>query len=241
MADLRLMLSLGHCRQPLRSRCWRPFAAPISPSIRPRATVAIAAKVGRMTGRRSRGKLEPQFTSGDALWHENPAWVLALGSGAARGWAHIGIIRALERLGRQAGSGGWLLHRQLRRRCLRCWRTGQTGELGARFLNRLQVMGLLDPPSPAACSAVTRCSASPPAIWGSRHREPAAALRLRRHRTRYRPRDLVCSRPLRQCVRASCGMPGILTPTRIDDRWLVDGAVVNPAPISLARAMGPRW
>ena len=44
--------------------------------------------------------------------------------------------------------------------------------------------------------------------------------------------------PLRQSVRASCGMPGILTPTRVNDRWLVDGAVVNPVPISLARAMG---
>lgn len=33
-------------------------------------------------------------------------------------------------------------------------------------------------------------------------------------------------------------MPGILTPTRVNDRWLVDGAVVNPVPISLARAMG---
>ncbi|MGL5774927.1 MAG: patatin-like phospholipase family protein, partial [Aeromonas veronii] len=28
-----------------------------------------------------------------------PRLGLALGSGAARGWAHIGVIRALERLG----------------------------------------------------------------------------------------------------------------------------------------------
>ncbi|MGL5047225.1 MAG: patatin-like phospholipase family protein, partial [Shewanella sp.] len=43
---------------------------------------------------------------------------------------------------------------------------------------------------------------------------------------------------LRQAVRASCSMPGILAPVRQGDRWLVDGAVVNPVPVSVSRAMG---
>ncbi len=43
---------------------------------------------------------------------------------------------------------------------------------------------------------------------------------------------------LRHAVRASCSMPGILSPVKIGDRWLVDGAVVNPVPVSLSRAMG---
>ncbi|WP_225088036.1 patatin-like phospholipase RssA [Pectobacterium colocasium] len=43
---------------------------------------------------------------------------------------------------------------------------------------------------------------------------------------------------LHQAMRASCSMPGLLSPVRFNDYWLVDGAVVNPVPVSLARAMG---
>jgi len=33
-------------------------------------------------------------------------------------------------------------------------------------------------------------------------------------------------------------MPGIFSPTRHDDRWLIDGGLVNPVPVSLARSLG---
>jgi NTE family protein len=39
-------------------------------------------------------------------------------------------------------------------------------------------------------------------------------------------------------VRASSGLPGLFTPTLHDGRWLIDGGVVNPVPISLCRALG---
>jgi NTE family protein len=39
-------------------------------------------------------------------------------------------------------------------------------------------------------------------------------------------------------VRASLAMPGLFTPVPTDDGILVDGALVNPVPVSLARAMG---
>jgi NTE family protein len=39
-------------------------------------------------------------------------------------------------------------------------------------------------------------------------------------------------------VRASIGMPGVFTPTRHDDQWLIDGGLVNPVPVSVARALG---
>ncbi|MCL1127644.1 patatin-like phospholipase RssA [Shewanella surugensis] len=42
---------------------------------------------------------------------------------------------------------------------------------------------------------------------------------------------------LRQAVRASCSMPGMFSPVKIGERWLVDGAVVNPIPVSVIRAM----
>ncbi|HUH37442.1 MAG TPA: patatin-like phospholipase family protein [Spongiibacteraceae bacterium] len=39
-------------------------------------------------------------------------------------------------------------------------------------------------------------------------------------------------------VRASIAIPGVLTPVERDNRWLIDGGVVNPVPVSLCKAMG---
>jgi len=41
-----------------------------------------------------------------------------------------------------------------------------------------------------------------------------------------------------QAVRASCAIPGLFTPSTVGDRWLVDGGVVNNLPVSAARRMG---
>ena len=39
-------------------------------------------------------------------------------------------------------------------------------------------------------------------------------------------------------VRASSGVPGLFAPTWHQGRWLIDGGVVNPVPVSLCRALG---
>jgi NTE family protein len=39
-------------------------------------------------------------------------------------------------------------------------------------------------------------------------------------------------------MRASYALPGIFAPVLVGDRWLVDGALVNPVPVSAARALG---
>jgi NTE family protein len=39
-------------------------------------------------------------------------------------------------------------------------------------------------------------------------------------------------------MRASYALPGIFAPVLVGDRWLVDGALVNPVPVSAARAFG---
>jgi NTE family protein len=41
-------------------------------------------------------------------------------------------------------------------------------------------------------------------------------------------------------LRASYALPGVFTPVHIGGRWLVDGALVNPVPVSAARALGAR-
>jgi NTE family protein len=44
--------------------------------------------------------------------------------------------------------------------------------------------------------------------------------------------------PIDQAVRASIALPGIFSPARIGDKWLVDGGLSNPVPVSLCRAIG---
>src|SRR6202166_2429506 len=41
-----------------------------------------------------------------------------------------------------------------------------------------------------------------------------------------------------EAMRASYALPGIFSPVLVGDRWLVDGALVNPVPVSAARAFG---
>jgi NTE family protein len=45
---------------------------------------------------------------------------------------------------------------------------------------------------------------------------------------------------LSHAVRASYALPGIFPPVQLGGRWLVDGALVNPVPVSAARALGAR-
>src|SRR5574337_99933 len=43
---------------------------------------------------------------------------------------------------------------------------------------------------------------------------------------------------LSDAIRASYALPGVFEPVRVDGRWLFDGAIVNPVPVSVARALG---
>ncbi len=43
-----------------------------------------------------------------------------------------------------------------------------------------------------------------------------------------------------EAIHASYCLPGIFTPVKVGGRWLMDGALVNPIPVSAARAMGAR-
>lgn len=46
------------------------------------------------------------------------------------------------------------------------------------------------------------------------------------------------SGPIHEAVRASIALPGILSPVKLDDKWLVDGGLSNPVPVSVCRALG---
>jgi len=43
---------------------------------------------------------------------------------------------------------------------------------------------------------------------------------------------------VRDAVHASAALPGLMAPLRVDGRFLVDGGLVNPVPVSLCRELG---
>ncbi|WNN42586.1 MULTISPECIES: patatin-like phospholipase RssA [Winslowiella] len=164
---------------------------------------------------------------------------LALGSGAAKGWAHIGVINALQRAGIQvdivAGcSVGALVgaayaseRLPMMEKWVRSfsywdvlrlmdfsWRRG--GLLrGDRVFNH--VRRVVEHENIEQCKlrfgAVTTNLSTGRELW-------------------------LTEGDLHRAVRASCSMPGLLAPVGYNGYWLVDGAVVNPVPISLTRALG---
>ncbi len=168
-----------------------------------------------------------------------PRLGIALGSGSARGWAHVGVLRALESAGihphyvcgASAGAFVCAAHVSGNLYALETW---------GRQLSTRDVVGMMD---------VTLSSGG--VLAGDRVMEFL----------RERGRDLVIedlpqpyaavatdissgrelwlqSGALVDAVRASMALPGLLTPVCIDGRWLVDGGLVNPVPVSLCRAMG---
>lgn len=164
---------------------------------------------------------------------------LALGGGAARGWAHIGVMRALEQAGIVpdiiagcsvgAVVGG-------------CYAAGKLDALEdfVLALTKRRVMGLLD----------FHISGSG-LIAGGRlkrllerdlldARIEALPLRLATIATELGTgHEIWLTRgPLVEAMRASYALPGVFDPVRVGGRWLMDGALVNPIPITAARALG---
>ena len=164
---------------------------------------------------------------------------LALGGGAARGWAHIGVLRALNEAGIEpdiiAGTsigavvGG-------------CYAAGILDHLEAfaRGLTRRRVFGLLDLnfAGSGLISGNRLGSCSGPARQ-SPHRRSAAP--LRRVATELAPatRSGCRTASIVEAMRASYALPGLFQPVRVGGRWLVDGALVNPIPVSAARPSAP--
>ena len=169
----------------------------------------------------------------------NPRIGLALGSGSARGWSHIGIIDALAEAGIEpdivcgcsigALVGAAYVAGELP--ALRDFAQSLTWREMARMLDvRLSGGGLIGGQEIVAFLRKLKISA-PIASYG----KPFAAVAT----------DLQTGReiwlregPIEEAVRASISMPGILSPARHAGRWLVDGGLVNPVPVSVCRALG---
>ena len=166
---------------------------------------------------------------------------LALGSGSARGWSHIGILRALAEIGIEpdlvCGSsvgaivGASYAAGNLDK--LEEWVTSLTRADVARFLDlNLSLNGFIDAPRLRSFFADYVC---------------AEAVRVEELGKTFATvsTDLENGREIwftegsvLDAVWASMSLPGLFPPIRNQGRWLVDGGLVNPVPVSVCRALG---
>jgi len=170
-----------------------------------------------------------------------PSIGLVLGGGAARGFAHIGVLRTLIAKGLVpdviAGTsigavvGG-------------CYAAGNLDgvEQWCRSLTRRSVLGYLDVSfSGSALLGGGRLAEKLTETVGNVSIEQLP-MRFAAIATEFGTgHEIWLTRgPLVEAARASYALPGMFPPVRIGSRWLMDGALVNPVPVSAARALGAR-
>ena len=164
---------------------------------------------------------------------------LALGSGAALGLAHIGVIHALEEMGyRPAVIAGTSIGALVGAAYL-------TGELDAlqNFSSSTGIVGVLSYLDVTFSKGGLVASEK---IF-ERFRNPRTAIQLKDLPMPFGAvaTDLGSGREiwirdgdLLTALRATSAIPGLFPPVADGRHWLVDGALVNPVPVSLCRALG---
>lgn len=168
----------------------------------------------------------------------HPRIGLALGSGSARGWSHIGVIRVLERAGISPDivcgtSIGALVGA--------VYAAGELDRLEpwVKSLTWKSVLGMMDFRMGGGLIEGARLVD----FFRSRYQDPGMAALRKSYACvateLYTGREVwLREGSVIDAVRASIALPGLFTPTQHDGRLLVDGGLVNPVPVSLCRAMG---
>ncbi len=164
---------------------------------------------------------------------------LALGGGVARGWAHIGVLQALDKAGIRpdiiAGTSIGAV-------CGGCSVAGRLPDLEdfARSMTRRKMFGFLDFNltgsgliSGDKLGERLKLHFNGTRIENLERKFVAVATEIGSgHEVWLQRGNLV------QAMRASYALPGIFRPVQLDGRWLFDGAIVNPIPVSVCRALG---
>ena len=164
---------------------------------------------------------------------------LALGSGGARGWCHIGVLQELKAQGIEAdmvagSSMGALVGAAWAAGCLDALEDWACALTRAKFLGyldlRLSAGGWL---GGAAVSEVLAELGLPETFSDLAKPCLAVATDMSSGREVW-----LSEGPLAPAIRASISIPGVFSPQELDGRWLLDGGLVNPVPNSAARALG---
>jgi NTE family protein len=168
-----------------------------------------------------------------------PVIGLALGGGAARGFAHIGIVKTLIAhgivpnvvVGTSIGAvvGGAYAAGHLD--TLEEWARSLQPRSVLSYLDiRLNGSGLI---GGAKLATELEASIGPTLIEDLPIKFATVATEVRTGHEIWLTHGRVVD-----AMRASYALPGIFSPVLVGDRWLVDGALVNPVPVSAARAFG---
>jgi NTE family protein len=192
------------------------------------------AKRANKGGKQKTGS-KPQPTSAT---EEKPVVGLALGRGSARGWSHIGVIMGLEEIGVRPGvvagtSIGALVGA--------VYVSGQLKEF-AEWVQKLtvrDVVGLLDFTLSGGFVKGEKLFGffhehhKNPNIEDLEQRFVSVATEMKSGREIW-----ITEGPILPAARASCAIPGVFSPVKFNGRWMLDGGLVNPVPVSPCRALG---
>lgn len=167
-----------------------------------------------------------------------PVIGLALGSGSARGWAHIGVIQALEEIGVSpqvvAGTSiGAIVGT--------AYVTGVLDGFASwvKSLTVKDVFGLMDISLSGGMVKgeklfnFFREHHDNPDIESLDKKLVTVATDMNSGREVWITKGRVLD-----AARASCALPGLFSPVKMQGRWMLDGGLVNPVPVSAARALG---
>ncbi|MFC4699424.1 patatin-like phospholipase RssA [Glaciecola siphonariae] len=164
---------------------------------------------------------------------------LALGAGAARGWAHIGIIKALEEIGVKIDVvAGCSIGAYVGA----AYASGHLDELEqwANSLTEWQVFGLLG-------VGFRRGGLASGQKVFEKHKKDFCAESFEKMlkpftavaTDLYSGKEVVFNKgDINDAIQASCAIPALFAPIEHEGRWLVDGAVVNPVPVNQCRQLG---
>lgn len=163
---------------------------------------------------------------------------IALGSGSARGWSHIGVLRALEKAGirpqivcgSSIGALVGAVYADGDLDALEEWVLDLTWRKVLGFFDISFSGGFL---KGAKLISFMRNNLLDKRVEDLALPFGAVATDLRSGREIWLREGIATD-----VVRASIATPGLFTPCELDGRLLVDGALVNPVPVSLCRAMG---
>ena len=163
---------------------------------------------------------------------------LVLGGGSARGMAHIGVIKVLQKekikfdlvVGTSIGAFIGVFY-ALGRGIV------QAEEAALRF-NARENLDFMIPPAMGLIKGNRIFGIIKELISDAQFRDLKIPMGIVATDIENGKEVVFTEGPLSDAIRVSCSYPGIFVPQRIDGRLLVDGGIINTVPVSVARQMG---